>query len=429
MAEREMELDDFQLDVPKAVGEVAPQKLKERIDSSMNSEKYESVTKTLTPSITQSLDQEADQIISDLLNTEANSAKFKDITAALNKMGNTEVNKTSALSQRMLGRSVKSIRNNGSSTGNDIGKELNNLRAKVTSLDPSQRNVFSKKGFLGFIPFGVGKRVDNYFQEYKSAETQLNDIIKALVNGKEGLMEDNAYIDEDREQMQDMMQRLEQYIYVIGRLDKKIEDKLGDIEAEDKLKAEDVKQEILFPIRQKRIDLLQHLAVSMQGYMALQVIKKNNVELIRGVDRATTTTIAALRTAITVSEALGAQKLVLDQINSVNSMTSNLIKSTSQALGEQGKEINRQATESSIQIADLDAAFKNIFNAMDSMDKFRAQALPNMKKTIDNLEATISKGKEYLSSTRESRTAEFREELAKASTDDGSPRGPVKIRP
>ena len=45
---------------------------------------------------------------------------------------------------------------------------------------------------------------------------------------------------------------------------------------------------------------------------------KNNLELIKGVDRATTTTISALRTAVILAQALENQKLVLDQITALN---------------------------------------------------------------------------------------------------------------
>ena len=57
-------------------------------------------------------------------------------------------------------------------------------------------------------------------------------------------------------------------------------------------------------MRQRRQDIQTQLAVTVQGYMALDLIRRNNLELIRGVDRAQTTTIAALRTAVIVSQAL-----------------------------------------------------------------------------------------------------------------------------
>src|SRR3546814_3938459 len=70
------------------------------------------------------------------------------------------------------------------------------------------------------------------------------------------------------------------------------------------------------------------MAVTVQGYLALDLVKKNNVELVKGVDRASTTTVSALRTAVTVAQALTNQKLVLEQITALNTTTANIIDST-----------------------------------------------------------------------------------------------------
>ena len=128
---------------------------------------------------------------------------------------------------------------------------------------------------------------------------------------------------------------------------------------------------MLFYARQKHQDLLTQLAVSIQGYLAIDLVKKNNLELIKGVDRATTTTIAALRTAVIVAQALANQKLVLDQIDALNTTTSKLIESTSQLLATQSVEINKQAASSTVSIDSLKAAFANVYQSMDAIDTFK----------------------------------------------------------
>ena len=129
-------------------------------------------------------------------------------------------------------------------------------------------------------------------------------------------------------------------------------------------------------------------------------MKKNNIELIKGVDRAQTTTISALRTAIIVSQALARQKLVLDQISALNTTTSNLIEATSNQLRIQGTEINQQAASATIDVAKLQAAFDNVFQTMDAIDTFRAQAVDSMSQTVTALEGQIERAKPYLERTR-----------------------------
>jgi uncharacterized protein YaaN involved in tellurite resistance len=66
----------------------------------------------------------------------------------------------------------------------------------------------------------------------------------------------------------------------------------AELQGQDPEKARVVREEMLFYLRQKVQDLQTQLAVSIQGYLALDVVRKNNLELIKGVDRASTTTIS-----------------------------------------------------------------------------------------------------------------------------------------
>lgn len=414
-----MELDDFQLEAPKAVAPIQAEDLQKRVGEKQASGEVKTFT-NIEKSVLANLDNQVQDIMQKLLNAPLHSQEIKDLTSALNNMGNAEIQKTSNISNRMLSRPLKSMRQNDFSDGKSIASSLKKLRGTVTDLDPSRKDkLFNKNKILGIkLPFKIGNRVDSYMQEFKSSQSQIDDIVKALLNGKDELIEDNAHIDEEREQMAQLMNYLEQYAYVMKQLDKSIEEKLPEIEAEDKLRASDIKQEILFPIRQKSMDIYQHLAVCMQGYMSLQVIKKNNTELIRGVDRATKTTVSALRTAVLVSEALGTQKLVLDQISAVNDVTNNMIARNSEMLKDQGVQIQKQATEASISVEVLSKSFEQIFSAMDAIDAYRNQALPNMKKTVESLEKTVANAKNYLSNKREERIGNFMQEVSEPETSE-----------
>jgi len=413
----EIELDDFQLEAPKAVAPIQVKDLQEKVGEKQSDGQVKTFT-NIEKTVLDNLDNQVEDIMQKLLAAPLHSQELKDLTASLNNMGNAEIEKTSNISNRMLSRPLKAMRQNDFSDGKSIASSLKKLRGTVTDLDPSRKdNLFSKNKILGIkIPFGLGNRVDSYMQEFRSSQSQIDDIVKALLNGKDELIEDNAHIDEEREQMAQLMNYLEQYAYVMKQLDKKIEDKLPEIEVEYKLRASDIKQEILFPIRQKSMDIYQHLAVCMQGYMSLQVVKKNNAELIRGVDRATKTTVSALRTAVLVSEALGTQKLVLDQISAVNDVTNNMIARNAEMLKDQGVQIQKKATEASISVEVLSKSFEQIFAAMDAIDTYRNEALPNMKKTVDSLEKTVANAKNYLSNKREERIGNFMQEVSEPTT-------------
>ena len=132
---------------------------------------------------------------------------------------------------------------------------------------------------------------------------------------------DNAAIDTERAGLWKTMHKLEQMVHISKSLDKKLEDKANELDATDPAKAKAIRESALFYTRQRTTDLLTQMAVTVQGYLALDLVKKNNVELVKGVDRASTTTVSALRTAVTVAQAMTNQKLVLQQITALNTTT------------------------------------------------------------------------------------------------------------
>ncbi|MEL7317868.1 MAG: toxic anion resistance protein, partial [Pseudomonadota bacterium] len=151
-----------------------------------------------------------------------------------------------------------------------------------------------------------------------------------------------------------------------------------------------------FYVRQRTQDLLTQMAVSVQGYLALDLVKKNNVELVKGVDRASTTTVGALRTAVTVAQAMTNQKLVLAQITGLNETTANIIDSTSTLLRDQTGKIHEQAAASTIPLETLQRAFQNIYDTMDEVDDFKVRALDSMKQTVNTLSTEVEKSKGYI---------------------------------
>ena len=164
----------------------------------------------------------------------------------------------------------------------------------------------------------------------------------------------------------------------------------------DPAKAKAIRESALFYTRQRTTDLLTQMAVSVQGYLALDLVKKNNQELVKGVDRASTTTVAALRTAVTVAQALTNQKLVLDQITALNTTTANVIESTGTMLRTQTGEIHKQAASATIPLDTLKRAFENIYVTMDSIDAFKSQALTSMKETVNALTDEVEKSRGYI---------------------------------
>ena len=336
---------------------------------------------------TTELDKRVTQFVDELASLDSNSPEFGTKVDQLTAMGRKEIAEAAGASNRFLDRPVKAI---DKDTG--IGADLTELRRTVEALDPKEATKTKK--LLGIIPFG--NRVDRYFDKYRSSQTHISKILSSLGNGKDELLMDNAAIDTERANLWKTMHKLEQMIHISKTLDQKLEDKANELDATEPAKAKAIRESALFYTRQRTTDLLTQMAVTVQGYLALDLVKKNNVELVKGVDRASTTTVAALRTAVTVAQAMSNQKLVLEQIGALNTTTANMIDSTGEMLKTQSSAIHEQAASSTIPLETLQRAFQNIYDTMDQIDAFKLQALGNMKQTVETLGKEVEKSKGYI---------------------------------
>ncbi len=331
-----------------------------------------------------------ESFIDDLVAQDVNSPEFGKRVDAITAMGSKEIRDAAGQSNRFLDRPVRAM---DKDVG--VGKDLAELRRVVEDLDPGKKgNLTQRKKLFGLIPMGNSLR--NYFDSYKSSQTHIASILKSLQSGKDELLMDNAAIDVERQNLWAAMGRLEQMIYISKEMDQKLEDKALELDHTDPAKAKAIRETALFYTRQRTQDLLTQMAVTVQGYLALDLVKKNNVELVKGVDRASTTTVGALRTAVTVAQALTAQRLVLDQITALNTTTANIIDSTGKLLKDNTGRIHEQAASATIPIETLQRAFQNIYETMDAIDTFKVKALDNMKTTVNVLSTEVEKSKGYI---------------------------------
>jgi uncharacterized protein YaaN involved in tellurite resistance len=336
------------------------------------------------------LEKRVDQFVADLVAEDANSPEFGKRVDAITTMGAREIREAAGQSNRFLDRPVRAMDQEAG-----VGKDLAELRRVVEDLDPGKRgNLTAPQKLFGILPFG--NKMRNYFDSYKSSQTHISSILKSLASGKDELLMDNAAIDTERANLWTAMGRLEQMIHLSKVMDQRLEDKANELDATDPAKAKAIRETALFYARQRTQDLLTQMAVTVQGYLALDLVKKNNVELVKGVDRASTTTVAALRTAVTVAQALTNQKLVLEQVTQLNTTTAGIIDSTGKLLRSNTAQIHEQAAASTIPLETLQRAFQNIYDTMDAIDNFKLKALDSMKTTVNALGTEVEKSRGYI---------------------------------
>jgi uncharacterized protein YaaN involved in tellurite resistance len=360
--------------------------------------------------------------VESLTSLDAQSPEFERKVASISRMGHDEIRHSAEASSRFLDRPIAALNQGPMTQGSQVSGALVALRQQVEELDPS-RHLVPRRGFFKKVPFG--SQVNDYFRRYQSAQHHIEAIVAGLYRGQDELLRDNAALEQEKVYLWSLKTRLEQYTHMAGVLDDSLTRKIASMESKEPEKARALKEDALFYVRQKRQDLLTQLSVVVQGYLALDLIRKNNLELVKGVERATTTTVSALRTAVIAALALTNQKLVLDQITALNTTTGNIIESTSQMLRQQTLEIAQQASNSTVGIEKLQAAFNNIYATIDTIDTFKLAALESMRRTIDALSAEVSRAQTYVERARSSELAQARanglvSELTLPASDQGA---------
>ena len=335
----------------------------------------------VSPDTRRELQRKVDAFVADLLSHDPQSPAFGNKATQLGQIGQKEVHALAVQSSRFLGAPGAVMEADGG-----VGRALVDLRKLVDDLDPGSRmDLLRPRKLLGIIP--LGSRLPSYFDRYVSSQEKIQAILAGLARGRDTLLEDNIAIETERAKMWAQMAKLEEMIVITQLLDTALEETSAMLDHRDPAKARGLRESALFEVRGRRGDLLTQMAVSMQGYLALDLIRKNNIELIKGADRASTTTVAALRTAITAAQALANQKLVMARIEALNTAATNAIEAGGTAMRGNNAAIQEQAASAGAQLEELQRAFANVYAAMDDIDQFRLKAYGNMNATIDALAA------------------------------------------
>lgn len=275
----------------------------------------------------------------------------------------------------------------------EVAKGLEELSLKMRDLDPSGLD-FTKTGILG----KVFNPIRRYFERFKTADAEIAGIVKTLEKGQSILRNDNTTLEIEQAAMRDLTKQLTQKIELGSQLDAHLANAVENakISGDSEERVKFVEEEILFPLRQRLMDFQQLLVVNQQGIIAMEVIRKNNLELIRAVDRAQIVTVSALRVAVTVAGALYNQKIVLEKVQMLNAATNDMISATSRMLKEQGTAIQKEAVEASISPDTLKQAFSDTLSALDDISAYKEKALPQMAQTIQDFRQIADEGERQL---------------------------------
>ncbi len=342
-----------------------------------------------------SLQEQAQKITSQILSTDPEQGDAANLKLAVEQMGQ-DLQREAARRSAMLKEPLTKLMGD-SEDGGQVANALIDLKVQVEDLDPSGLDV--NPGFfarlLGYIP-GIGTPLKRYFSRFENASTAIDAIINSLEAGGELLKRDNMILSDDQKAMRALTLKLERSITLGQLVDSRLQDALDTEIARDSLKYKFIAEELLFPLRQRIQDLQQQLLVNQQGVLTMEIIIRNNRELIRGVQRALNTTVSALQIGVTLALALANQRIVLEKVQAVNKTTEDLIAGTAKRLRTQGAEIQKESSSTALDMEVLRQSFADINAALDDISTFRQNALPKMAENILELDKMAAQAEQHI---------------------------------
>jgi uncharacterized protein YaaN involved in tellurite resistance len=332
------------------------------------------------------LAKQAEDVVARVMKTDlSNRDAQESVKAAIEGMG-INLQKEAARRSAMLKQPLTAMLKSGAE-GSAVANSLIDLKLQVEDLDPAHfdLNAGWASRMAGYLP-GIGTPIKRYFSKYESASTSIDAIINSLKAGQEQLKRDNITLTEDQKAMRALTFKLEQAIKLGQLIDQRLQDALTTDVLADDPKHKFISEELLFPLRQRIQDLQQQLLVNQQGFLTMEMVIRNNKELIRGVNRALNVTVSALQVAVTLALALANQKIVLEKVQAITATTEKLIAGTAERLKTQGAEIQKQASSTQLNLDVLKQAFGDIRAALEDVSRYRQEALPKMAQSIVDME-------------------------------------------
>ncbi|MFE4633925.1 toxic anion resistance protein [Streptomyces sp. NPDC056773] len=351
----------------------------------------------LQDGVREEMARRAGEYVGSLAGIDSRSPEFATRIGEIAGLGSADIRGAAQQSNRMLERAVRSLDADGGGNAQArVAGSLVELRRTVEDLDPGESAGKGVRKLLSKLP--GGNKFRDHVAKYASSQATLNRIVGALRGGQDELRRDNAALHTERARLWETMGKLQEYAVLTEALDAAVEQRIAA--QSDPQQADALRVDVLFPVRQKHQDLLTQLAVCAQGYLAMDVVRRNNEELIRGVDRAATTTVSALRIAVMLAQALNTQGEVIKQINTLRDTTEGLIRGNAEMLSTQSGEIQRIAADPAVGAETLRTAFAQIYKTLDTIDTFKVQATENMAATVESLTGELRHASAYLARTR-----------------------------
>lgn len=229
-----------------------------------------------------------------IANVEPNSPDAMVLLEEIGNIGARDIKKLSGLNNSFLSKQMLAEPMN-------VENAIEKFKKVASYLDPyaEKKNTLSK--IFGFL--SPKESPDEMLQKrekrIKEAEKMIDESMSDLYVAQNKLTRMNAAIEVEQEDMEVYMDLIDSKTYLVDVLGKYLKKYIDD---QKPAYGEYLKSNFLFTLNQRTMNIYSEYGVCIQAYLFLEVMRKQNVELINWIKSCSSTKVSSLRTALLIED-------------------------------------------------------------------------------------------------------------------------------
>ena len=342
----------------------------------------------------QRIDAQVENFMQALSQADLRGEDFRRRLDAAFRLGRKEIAEATRLNTGFMRENFRGLED---SPGH---RAMAELRHVLDELNPGRHgDLLAPVRWLGLFP--AGTRLKAYLRKFESCGDQIDRLLLQLAAAQDDLERDVVALEETRAQMVDALRNLGAAARFARELQRRLKAQVETLKLTDPARARALEQEALFYATQNLDGLLAQQAVTLNGLLAIEPLKKTARELSIGLDRLKTTGMAALAVAQTIALATGRQARVQQAMARSREVIGDLVVQGAQQLGQHVQTVGRFASDPALDVQKLQAAFDHSFKALDALDALRAAALDTMDKNNAALGQLVARAEQVVGRMRQ----------------------------
>ncbi|RSL33404.1 toxic anion resistance protein [Salibacterium salarium] len=304
-------------------------------------------------------------------------ADSNELLSAIGGLGETEQKKAGD-SLDALKRPVREMMNQ---KDNELPEKLHELKGVVGELEPD----YLKEGKLKKTWNKLLRKspMEQYAQKYETVEAQVENIIEALLSGRDKLQEDNVMLEQLKETAKERITDLEQQIETGNKLNEMLESEMTKEEWQDNpTPLQKGQEKVISRVK----NMHQAVMVLQQSLASVDLILDNNEKLEEAIFNAITMTKNIITVTASIQLALGNQRKVINAVQNVNEATENMILSNAEMLKTNTEDTLKTLEEPAVAIETFRKAYEDVYSAIQMTEQSNERIVQSGKEFISELD-------------------------------------------